>query len=236
MISTKESKEAPTKSPVEPPIETVWIIKMLANIELIKYLEFFILPTRSNLPKTTFRMYRSVGKFANESSTHECGSSSESRMLSIESCDTHMSTSLQLGIQSQTIPLRFFRSLHGAIIVERSSRCWLRQTKPLISQCLLTCGTKNDEPRIKKKEKTDVRVGNNVRIASTQFDLFIFTALHRTGWEAVKLVDLNIIFFRKATVPLLNAYVMHLELVFNIFHCQLAAVWKIWYSVHCFGN
>ena len=55
MISTKESKEAPTKSPVEPPIETVWIIKMLANIELIKYLEFFYFTdkiqfAKNNLP------------------------------------------------------------------------------------------------------------------------------------------------------------------------------------------
>jgi hypothetical protein len=63
-----------------------------------------------------------------------------------------------------------------------------------------------------------------MRVAPTVPNLLVLPALSRARAEAVKLVDLEIIFFRKSTLSLADADVLRLWVVLDILHRQLASV------------
>lgn len=57
-----------------------------------------------------------------------------------------------------------------------------------------------------------------MRIAAAQPHLLVFAALHGAGAEAVMFMHLDVILFRKATVPLRHANIARFRIVLDIFH------------------
>lgn len=75
--------------------------------------------------------------------------------------------------------------------------------------------------RLALRKSTHVCVRHNVRVAAAQLHLLVFAALNAARRKAVQFVHLNVIFFRKTAIPLLDAYITRFRIVFDIFHRQL---------------
>lgn len=78
-------------------------------------------PTKSNFPRTTFLLYRSVGKYPRITSIVEYEVGPPLKMFVLDSCVTKISTSSHEGIQSQTNPFFFLAFVQEAITIDKSS-------------------------------------------------------------------------------------------------------------------